>query len=327
MIQFFGTRDHVDTVNQFANSWAPELREHIRTQAYETVSFRDPLPGGVCVFMDFERLRPAETFLVRRLAAAVQSFPANYAVLNNPDHYLGRFRLLKILHQRGVNDFRAFRPDALPGDLKFPVFVRSEMNHDGPATPLLQSRAELQSAFAGKAFQDRRLRKHLMVTEYCDCSDGDGLFRKYSVMNLGGTLIPRHLFLSRHWVQKYADLMAANALAEEEEFLENFPHAVAVAEIFRLAGVDYGRIDYGLRNGRIQVWEINTNPTIVPVREKIHPLRLAHQAESARRIAALLQTLSASHDSRPALPFRAAKLWPARLLRHFNRRACRQHRQ
>ena len=30
-----------------------------------------------------------------------------------------------------------------------------------------------------------------------------------------------------------------------------------------LAGIGYGRIDYGLKDGIPQVWEINTNPTIV----------------------------------------------------------------
>ncbi|MEJ0090372.1 MAG: hypothetical protein WDM80_11595 [Limisphaerales bacterium] len=329
MIQFFGTRDHVDTANQFADSWAPELRTHIRTEAYENISFRKPLPGGVCIFMDFERLLPLEMSLARRLTAAVRALPEKYIVLNNPDHYIGRLRLLEVLHEQGINDFRAFRANMTPDDLRFPVFVRSEIDHNGPATPLLHSRDELKRVLASDAFQDPQLQKHLMVTEFCDCMEAGGTFRKYSVMNINGTLIPRHLFSSRDWVLKLqsAEFVDTDSVAKEEDFLRNFPHATQILEIFRLAGVDYGRIDYGVRNGRIQVWEINTNPTIVPVQEKIHPLRMADQAESARRIAAVLKTLSMSRAGTSAFPFRSAKMLPAKILQHFSRRTHRQHRK
>jgi hypothetical protein len=34
-------------------------------------------------------------------------------------------------------------------------------------------------------------------------------------------------------------------------------------DIFARAGLEYGRIDYGLADGRLQVWEINTGPTLL----------------------------------------------------------------
>jgi hypothetical protein len=327
MILFFGTRHHVDTVNQFADSWAPELRAHIRTLAYENFAFRRPLPGGVCVFMDFERLLPLEMSLARRLAAAVRAFPKKYSVLNEPARYIGRLRLLEVLHQRGINEFRACRAGALPGDLRFPVFLRSEIDHEGAATPLLSSHGELKQALARAVFQERRSQKHLLVVEFCDCAEAGGFFRKYSVMNIGGKLIPRHVLFSRNWITKHPDFVSAETAAEEAKFIEHFPHAAPALEIFRLAGVDYGRMDYGVRNGRIQVWEINTNPTVVPNREKIHPLRFATQSESARQIAAALQTFSASHDGDPAFPFRPAKLLPAKILQLVSRRSHRRHRK
>jgi hypothetical protein len=33
-------------------------------------------------------------------------------------------------------------------------------------------------------------------------------------------------------------------------------------KIFELAHVEYGRIDYAIKDGRVQTWEINLNPTI-----------------------------------------------------------------
>jgi D-alanine-D-alanine ligase-like ATP-grasp enzyme len=29
-----------------------------------------------------------------------------------------------------------------------------------------------------------------------------------------------------------------------------------------MAGIEYGRVDYTVHDGRLQIWEINTNPTI-----------------------------------------------------------------
>jgi hypothetical protein len=39
------------------------------------------------------------------------------------------------------------------------------------------------------------------------------------------------------------------------------PHKEKLLEIFRLAGIGFGRIDYGIKDGNIQTWEINTLPT------------------------------------------------------------------
>jgi len=50
---------------------------------------------------------------------------------------------------------------------------------------------------------------------------------------------------------------------EEIEYLHNNPHAKWLRESLALAKISYGRIDYGLRDSKPQVWEINTNPTII----------------------------------------------------------------
>jgi hypothetical protein len=53
------------------------------------------------------------------------------------------------------------------------------------------------------------------------------------------------------------------------------PHREELRQIFDLAGITYGRIDYGLRAEKIQVWEINLNPTLIQGREKYHTDKLA----------------------------------------------------
>jgi hypothetical protein len=73
----------------------------------------------------------------------------------------------------------------------------------------------------------------------------------------------------------------AATVGEEERFVREFPHRARLGEVFELAGIDYGRVDYALRGERIQVWEINTNPVVVPAPARLAPARLATQARSA----------------------------------------------
>ena len=68
---------------------------------------------------------------------------------------------------------------------------------------------------------------------------------------------------STDWQVKEADLRAPELLREELAFVEANPDEVRLREVFELAHVDYGRIDYSRLDGELQVWEINTNPTIV----------------------------------------------------------------
>ena len=54
-------------------------------------------------------------------------------------------------------------------------------------------------------------------------------------------------------------------LYEEREYLRNNPHEGILREVFHLAGINYGRADYSMLDGRPQIWEINTNPTLMAI--------------------------------------------------------------
>jgi hypothetical protein len=49
---------------------------------------------------------------------------------------------------------------------------------------------------------------------------------------------------------------------EELEYVSQNPHQQQLLEIFDLAQVEYGRIDYAIKDHRVQTWEINLHPTI-----------------------------------------------------------------
>jgi hypothetical protein len=62
---------------------------------------------------------------------------------------------------------------------------------------------------------------------------------------------------------KFGGSEFSRSMVEEElDYLVSNPHEAALREIFALAGVGYGRIDYSMKDGRLVTWEINLNPTI-----------------------------------------------------------------
>jgi len=123
-----------------------------------------------------------------------------------------------------------------------------------------------------------------MVVEFCNTRDeqhGEAPFCKYSIMRVGDRFIPRHILFSRNWVTKTADTVDVALAAEELRFVEARHVPPEIVTAFEVAGVQYGRIDYGLLRGRPQVWEINLNPVIVPQLANIAPQRHAAQKLSA----------------------------------------------
>lgn len=53
-----------------------------------------------------------------------------------------------------------------------------------------------------------------------------------------------------------------SSLREEQAYVFQNPHEQELRRIFEAARVEYGRIDYALKDGAIETWEINLHPTI-----------------------------------------------------------------
>jgi hypothetical protein len=130
------------------------------------------------------------------------------------------------------------------------------------------------------------LRANLVVVEYCDTSDEDGLFRKYSAFRVGDAIIPRHVFFSKQWIQKFPSNQIVNdeQVYEERQYLDANPHEHELMDLFEAANIQYGRIDYGLCNNQIQVWEINTNPLLISEKSMKCRFRGPHQELFLERI-------------------------------------------
>jgi hypothetical protein len=49
--------------------------------------------------------------------------------------------------------------------------------------------------------------------------------------------------------------------SEEVEYIGKNPDRELLMSAFKAGGIDFGRIDYGFKQGKLVVFEINTNPT------------------------------------------------------------------
>ena len=118
-------------------------------------------------------------------------------------------------------------------------------------------------AAIGRVLLQGESAEELVIIEFCDTADANGFYRKYAAFVVDGRVMPRTLSYSREWMLKFQGSEFSRAMVEEElEYVRANPHAEPLREIFSLAGVDYGRIDYAMKDGRVQTWEINLNPTV-----------------------------------------------------------------
>lgn len=261
MIFYLTEGRHAYTMRGYLDSFAPDLAERICLLAYQDDN--KPLPGTY-IFADVERLHGRQTRRALRFWSVLHR--EGCRLLNHPQLSMRRYRLLKTLHRQGINEFNVFRPwERIFNRFAYPVFLRGENDHRGTRSDLIRTPQMLRRARFRRPFS--------LITEFCDTRGEDGLYRKYSAMRVGGRILPRHVFFSKHWMIKHADLCDERLLAEELHYLAENPHANDVMAIFELAGIDYGRIDYSLCRGRIQVWEINTNPSVLTAESLLLPQR------------------------------------------------------
>jgi hypothetical protein len=272
MIYYLTRRAHAYTIQAFlASFWGQSMRRSIQVLTYERLLQARRIPVGHYIFADIERLSPAESERAAVLWHHLHERLGPDALLNHPTQSLRRYPLLRTLYEDGVNHFNVYRLTEMRQPQRFPVFIRGENDHQGAGSALLHSPAELATTIAqlenaGKSLFDK------IITEFCDTADPQGIRRKYSALVIGDQIIPRHIFFSqKDWMIKHPDLKAPHLTAEEIEFATTNPHADQLQHIFKLAKIRFGRIDYGCLEGKVQVWEINTNPMMLTPAENPNP--------------------------------------------------------
>ncbi len=298
MIHYLARVDHHRTVLDYLKSWAGPSHPRMKMLSYETLP--TILPRGSYVFSDLELLSSEQAALAGDVWSQLAAAGEGIRLLNHPLRAMRRYALLREMREAGSNQFAVYRRSDRLTSLRFPAFVRHANEHFGSLTNLLHDHQELDQAIVRMFLRGVSL-DDVLIVEFCDTSR-NGLFRKYSAFRVGDRIVPRHLMFSQKWVIKVPDLVDASKIEEEHEYLESNPHEQELRDIFDRAHIDYGRIDYGLLDDRIQVWEINTNPIVMVSRDQYGRQRLPAQEVFARKIRLAFESIDSPSPTQPMVP-------------------------
>ena len=261
MIYYLATEHALYTLLKFLELWQDRLGRRLIPVSYRRLLQLKDFPAGTYIFSDLDRLTGGQAERVTGLWKQLSRSGRN-RLLNHPTRSMQRYALLRHLHKRRSNQFNVYILSECRAPAAFPVFIRFANRHNGAISSLLRSQTELDQAVEGILKSGEGLEDKLMI-EFCDTADKRGVFRKYSAYLIGEQIIPSALLFRPDWHVKHSTLPLAEELhVEKVEYLKTNPHEKELREIFQAAGIDYGRIDYAIRDGRIQTWEINTNPDI-----------------------------------------------------------------
>ncbi|RWL40992.1 MAG: hypothetical protein EOR60_29600 [Mesorhizobium sp.] len=261
MIFYVCQRSHSYTQACLLLYYRTDLQRIFRLVGYDEIDLLLRVERGTIIWSDMDRLNSTEVAKAGRIRDQIERDCPEVAQLNHPRDSLRRYDLLRMLFDEGINDFRVFRPHSLPDSLRYPVFLRDEVGAAYKAPRLLRSLTEVEPALV--ELQTLNWASPMLV-EFGSKPEADGYYRKYSAYRVGDNSYAQHCFASTDWFIKDPGRgLSGRHLDEHRLFVRTHPHAVELQKVFEMARISYGRIDYAFVEGRIQVFEINTNPTIL----------------------------------------------------------------
>ena len=262
LIHFVTTRAHQYTLVDLV---AREEFDCARLWSYEYLLTRKRAPGGTWIFTDIERLSAAELELAAMLANDLAN--AGARVLNHPARALARFETMRCLKKAGINSIGVWRADSDPRPDRFPVFVRTTYDHRHGQFELLHTQDALDEKLHEMVRSGSPLRGKIVI-EYVDAQILPNIWHKAGAFRVAGRTIKLNVVFDECWVVKNGftdESLDARpdkaALKEiERDILTSDSHDEILSKVFELAGIDYGRADFSIKDDRLEVFEINTNP-------------------------------------------------------------------
>ena len=266
MIYFLVTKRNSQPIKNFLRSCGKHFVDRITILYYTNLKVLRNIPEGTFIFSDFDLLTPAQREVVKQIFTQLSERHPHLTLLNDPNKVLLRYDLLKKMYQMGINRFNVERASESFHQLRFPVFVREANRHTGSLTPVIHSAEELHKHLRVLKLLGYDL-FDLLIVEYLDVSDDAGVYLKFSAFVLDPRIMPRYLNFSPHWMVKSTiapnDLLMESKLFDVQKYMKENPHEAWLRKIFLKAGITYGRADYSITNGELQLWEINLNPAFV----------------------------------------------------------------
>ncbi len=143
--------------------------------------------------------------------------------------------------------------------LRYPLIVRVPGTHASSATQLASDASILPQALYALPVDGR----HLYATEYVDCRDHDGLYRKLRIAVVGKRVFARHYLSASSWNVHVDDRLDAGK-DDEKRLLDGFPGSFGIdleslaLQIADITKLDYFGIDCCPRpDGRVLIFEVN----------------------------------------------------------------------
>lgn len=153
-------------------------------------------------------------------------------------------------------------PEALAGDLHFPLIARPAGTHAGDGLEKIEDGGRML------AFLTTNPSASYYVSRFVDYRSADGQYRKYRVALIDGTPFLVHMAISEHWLVHYLNAgMASDEIKRREEademraFDSRFGarHRAALSGIATTLGLDYLCLDCAeTPDGRLLVFEAGT---------------------------------------------------------------------
>ena len=287
----------------------------LRTMSYEELLFAARVPHATYIFTDLDRLAPWELRLAGDLYRRLRK--AKLTCLNNPARAMSRMELLRALHLAGINPFDVYRADERPRPKRFPVFIRPEDSHEVAGKPaVLEDQAALDAALEDLRRTFVPLRG-VLVIECCSARYNDTLWCKWSAFRVADRISVDHIGVEDHWFVKHGvwQLLTDAVVADEHDAVQANRLAADLMKAFEIGGIEFGRADYGVIDGRPVIYEINTNPSIGYFMTSSIPRRTETRTIARQRLAAALYAIDCTDSGscklkppRPALR-QGRRLW------------------
>ncbi len=243
----------------------------VRSESVDWLLRRRTLPQATYIFTDRERMDCWQLKIYQHYYNYINALGEGYKAINNPGKMMNRRSLLRTLYKRGLNPFNVYAVTERLAPARYPVFIRNEYDHGSPLTGLLQTPEELDKALHTLSAEGHP-EEGLLIIEYCAKPLEGDLFRKLSSYRVGSQLVFFGTVHQRDWLVKYGTINSATQAMYEEELsmIAENAYREQLLEMFNIGQIEYGRADYGIVDGRVVLYEINTNPNTQPPKEQ-HP--------------------------------------------------------
>jgi len=263
MIYFVLSRNNSVTIKRYLRDRGKSIENRIGIVYYDNLSVFKNLECSTLIFSDFDKLNPAQLREVSHLYDEIKKKYPEINLINDPGKVKLRYALLRSLYESKINPFNVYRLSESIDKIRFPVFLRRENSHDGALSELIYNVKELdynKMALNLRGYSS----KNILAVEYVNVSNSQRIFKKYSALKINNKIFPRQLDYNTHWMVKnnanFNKFSKKEYLAEFESYMQNLPNIEWLNRIFEISGIEYGRIDYGVYEGKPVVWEINLNP-------------------------------------------------------------------